>query len=543
MPSRNAQLDRQLKFIPNRILKADELIRLQELSQARDKQGIGVLFKEGATLNVKTTVSGSTVSLSAEDPAYPLWVFVNGAFEEFDSVSFNLDPSKTSGDDFIYLNWVIWRVTADGEGGTIQDSSLTDLSSGEKVAEAGQLQLVISTEDTSATPLDVDKQFAKNTDPIVMLRLERGEGGSIAVHYTERLLDAAAATQELLGFVKLSTDTTDVAVADDDPRLSAGIPPRSIKDIHVTQGVTVQPGRQTPWFGVAEADVTGEHGISTHCIYDSGTKTLLSDLIPVMVSLLQLALTRQTTSSDPSPAPAPYTPPPAASVPSSHVGQALGKSDTHPARVDADSGGFTVRRKSSNPGSSNSAAFGLTDQQGTLIAGITHDGDIKTTAASGAVVGTTALNTLTTIATTLADHINAHPSGGSGGVSQQYVDNNDDATLAEAKAYTDQKFASGINFSVNQVYTNIHWNIFTINNLQIAYGGGMVQHNHHVELPEGFFGFIGSAGFGRSYTLSTASQMHCYLTDTLVTCFTQDKDGNRSTSDWANVQGICFRWA
>jgi hypothetical protein len=560
MPTRNAQNDRKLQFIPNRILKAEELVRVQQLDQARDVRGLGTIFQEGATLNVKTEVSGATISLSPESADYPMWVFVNGSWEQIAPASFNLDPSKQTGDDYIYLNWAIWRVTADGESGSIADESLLDVGSGEKVAEAGQLELIVSTNDTSATTLDGDKQFAKNTSPVVMFRLERGENGSITPHQTIRVIDAAKATKALAGFVTLSTNTANgVAVSNDDPRLVQELKPNSVYDFHVSKPEKYIPIEPTQFFGTPKAKVLGDgiKGISTTSVYDAATSTVLSDLIPAMATMLLnvvanvQALANNAGSQTPAPAyqqPPAYVPPPAPAIPDGHVGQPLGESGTHPARVESDTEGFAVVRKSAGAGSSANVGYGIKDRDNNLLVGMTHDGDVVASKAKVSTIGSTQLATLSVIAATLANHVNNHPgAGGGGGTSQEYVDNQDTAGLTEAKAYTDQKIAAvgvpaiDIADSEND-NTNIRWKILTIGTLQIAFGHGSLQNGATVRLPQGFWGWDGTAQFGRTFSLRSADQLHCYMEGQNVVCFTQDQDGNRSNGDWANVSGMCFRW-
>jgi|SRR5690242_18798502 hypothetical protein len=76
LPPRNSALDRTIDFVPNRVLQAQELERLQAIEDNSDVAGIGAMFRTGGTLNVKTVVTGYNVSLEPINPAVPMYVFV-----------------------------------------------------------------------------------------------------------------------------------------------------------------------------------------------------------------------------------------------------------------------------------------------------------------------------------------------------------------------------------------------------------------------------------------------------------------------------------
>src|SRR6476661_2593551 len=90
LPARNSALDRQIDFIPNRVLQAQELERLQSIEDKSDVAGIGAMFRNGGTLNVKPVITGYSVSLEPINPAVPMFVFVNNRFETFTPVVLNL---------------------------------------------------------------------------------------------------------------------------------------------------------------------------------------------------------------------------------------------------------------------------------------------------------------------------------------------------------------------------------------------------------------------------------------------------------------------
>ena len=66
-------------------------------------------------------------------------VFVGGRWEIFTPVTVAYEAGKTSGNDYIHANFVIWRVTFN-EAGTITDAALTDSTTGELIAKLGQIK-------------------------------------------------------------------------------------------------------------------------------------------------------------------------------------------------------------------------------------------------------------------------------------------------------------------------------------------------------------------------------------------------------------------
>lgn len=558
MPARNSLNDRELRFIPNRIVKADELIRIQSMALTRDERGLGGLFGEGGTLNVGVTVAGTSVNLVPEIPGKPMRVFISGSWETIQPATFALNPSKVSGEDILYANWVLWRVTADGEDGTIADASLVDVSSSEKVAEVGQLELTVGLTDNSAVALNANTQLAKNTTPLVVFRLARGEGGSITVNVPARVPAEALATSTNGGMVTLTTSTSGgVAVAADDPLLvGVKIPAdASVNDKKVIKAKQATPLVDSGQFGIRRADVSGNYGISTGGIYDNGTGVCLNELIPILVSVVKDSAAKVQAlidgtlggggGSSPAPVQQAYTPPPAATVPSDHIGKPLGISGSHPARVDSDTTGFSVNHVTGIVGAVGNGAFTVKNNVGNDIGGVMHDGDFFCAKAGTTPIGATQLTLFSTVAQQLANHVNNHPTGGGGGVTQSYVDTRDNAILAEAKQYTDQH-AGGVAVDLNTAQTGqLQWDIVTIGTLQVAFCHGVLVNGTVISLPPGFSTatFNGTAAFSRTFSLQNATQAHFYLDGLIVVAYTQDQDGNRSTNDWASVTGVAYKWA
>lgn len=76
LPSRNSALDRQIDFVPNRVLKAQELGLLQAIEDRSDAAGVGSLFRNGGTLNCKPVITGYSVSLEPINATFPMLVFL-----------------------------------------------------------------------------------------------------------------------------------------------------------------------------------------------------------------------------------------------------------------------------------------------------------------------------------------------------------------------------------------------------------------------------------------------------------------------------------
>ena len=92
---------RKVKYLGGQILQARELELMQALDKdvpSKGKYEIGALYDQGALLNVRAVISGTTVTLVQVDTALPMLVFANGAFEAFTSqpVRFTARPARPS---------------------------------------------------------------------------------------------------------------------------------------------------------------------------------------------------------------------------------------------------------------------------------------------------------------------------------------------------------------------------------------------------------------------------------------------------------------
>src|ERR1017187_7538109 len=179
MPPRNPSHDREINFVGGRILDAEELNHLQQIQEAGNQNGLGALYNDGGATNITATVNGYNVVLSATNSASPMPVFLHGNLETVQPATLSYSPSKISGRDSVYLNYVLWRVTLSTPG-TINDPALQDVLTGEPIGEIGQLELTLSSTDGSVAgtgvAIDPVSQLDKNANPIVVFTLPRGDG-------------------------------------------------------------------------------------------------------------------------------------------------------------------------------------------------------------------------------------------------------------------------------------------------------------------------------------------------------------------------------
>lgn len=134
---------RRVKYLGGRILQARELELMQALDKDVPNKGkyeIGAIYQPGTLLNVRFNINAATVSLLPVDTAKPMLVFVNGAFEAFTAPPRLFTARPAGQTDKLYVNYVLWRVTSNGENATLADAALVDASTLEPTAEMGQIQ-------------------------------------------------------------------------------------------------------------------------------------------------------------------------------------------------------------------------------------------------------------------------------------------------------------------------------------------------------------------------------------------------------------------
>jgi len=134
---------RRVKYLGGRILQARELELMQSLDKDVPNKGkyeIGAIYQPGTLLNVRFIISTATVTPVKVDSAKPMLVFVNGQFEAFTAPPCRFTARPAGQTDKLYVNFVLWRVTSNGENATLSDVALVDASTLEPTAEMGQIQ-------------------------------------------------------------------------------------------------------------------------------------------------------------------------------------------------------------------------------------------------------------------------------------------------------------------------------------------------------------------------------------------------------------------
>lgn len=218
MPIRNSALDRYVKFVPNRVLKAQELELAEQLQDTKDIYGIGSVYRDGGTVNVKITVTGDTIALGPQDETKPMAIFLNGRFEQLSPQSFNFAGVSAPK---IFLNYTLWRVTYN-DVGTINDSSLIDAGTSERVAEMGQLEFTLESTDksvdTTGVAVNATTQFAKNQHTILVYEFTRDTQGAIKLTDSyERVKAPALGRTDNAGPVRVTADPPGLALSPFDP--------------------------------------------------------------------------------------------------------------------------------------------------------------------------------------------------------------------------------------------------------------------------------------------------------------------------------------
>lgn len=218
MPIRNSALDRYVKFVPNRILKAQELELVEKIQGEMDQHGAGSIYRDGATLNVKVTITGDAVSLEPKDVAAPMYVFIAGRFEVLSPASFAFAGQPNPK---VFLNYSVYRVTYN-DVGTITDNTLIDQATNEKVAELGQLSFIVEATDrsvdTTGVAVDAAVEIAKNQHPILVYEFIRDGNGNLLIKDNyERVKSQALGAVEQAGMVRVTAQPDGLALSPFDP--------------------------------------------------------------------------------------------------------------------------------------------------------------------------------------------------------------------------------------------------------------------------------------------------------------------------------------
>jgi len=368
---------RYVEFEGARILEQSEVLALQNMQVAKDLNAGDTLFREGAISNGTISINGNLATLGRASSA-GMKVYCNGAWEPLPDTTLNL---PVGGIGYIYLHWVLWRVTSDGtyngQSGCLVDVSLTDAVTGEATANRGQLQLILSTDQSySQEPLDPIRMLSKSTTALQVVQLNKSGNVQTASILLNANTAALANTQQA-GFVQLSTSTSGgVAAATNDPRLSdQRVPlPNSVDTTKVSVLVPVA-GQQTPINSQLYQNTPP--GVSTNVSFYDTLRAKLTDFLDWTYSNILAILgvltgygNRLTALENKTAQPLDL---------SYHIGKPLDRSGlTHPPVSVSDTQNFEAY--AATPGGSGAAtghyAFAVKDSQGNPMGGLTLGGDL-----------------------------------------------------------------------------------------------------------------------------------------------------------------------
>lgn len=433
-----SQYRRQI-YIGGRYLEDRELNTLQTFYLSAEEQGLGAVYREGATFNVSVDITGTTVTLFPTDNTLPMLVFLDGRFEPFTADPLSYASDVTPGTYSIYANYEIAIISA-GPLDDTHDPTLIDTLTGAATAEAGQLNIFISVLDTSSTPLDPTTQVEVNTYPIIMFNILVDGLGNLTVGYLDNVNAQALASEFVSGLVSTTTGNP-VVVATDDPRNIDARDPLDGSVVNDSIAELVPSG--TNGDGSPITPVTGGPGLSSdNLIYSTMSTTVTWVIDNIKSGISSILATLASHIGVPLGSGATHPMPTALQVgaaPLSHVGQPLDLSTSHPPLIQTSSDAWEVVTTGSNP---NNFAFDA--RIGSAIqAGITHGGDIYSLLANN-ITATPAnmsfysgpLGKLSNIALLLSQ-LAAQPLVSLVGYATiAYVDTTEASILAASEAYT-----------------------------------------------------------------------------------------------------------
>lgn len=426
---------RQLEFIGARILQARELNWVQEMAQGvsvtddeTPVSGIlASLYRQGAVQNINVGITGLHVTLSATNGALPMQIFVRDRWETFPGQ--NDDTTGTGGttpgnqtmllsnvDTDVFLNWEL-RIRTGGLTG--DDPTLTDSTTNEAVASAGELILHLSNVDTSGVPL-APNQLAKNTQAISLFHFTNS-GTLLTLVPQDNIISSADANEFQAGFVRTTTGNP-LVVSTDDPRMTDSRPPGdgSVHDATVRTPVAFGGTNTngTPIFKLPSdggSDIGGISGAKIVLIATTQTLEAGWNWLVAQFNALLTAFNAHATAalglSNTHPIP---TAAQVGAAPISHVGLPLGLATSHPAVTNVASGGFRVNRGVVGAGAANDPGYGIFDSGNTDLVSMNHDGDVFGTKPNAQVVSGVLspatyngpLGLMSNIAKALREHVN-----------------------------------------------------------------------------------------------------------------------------------------
>ena len=407
---------RVVDFIGGRILESREMMTLQSIASGIDSAGnivaqdLNAIYREGATFNVQAVITAgtTTVTLTPINNTLPMQVFVHARWELL--LSGDAPPiTLATGQTNLYLNWAINVITS------AQDATLVDATTGEPTANMGELDYSVSATDNSGAALG-GSQLAKNTSPIILFSFTPS-GSTLTPVPIDNVNTPAVATLTASGLVRLTTGTSGgLAVANDDPRMTNGRSPSVGTVVDASVRVPVTNGSSNS-DGSSQYDLTTDPGgISADKIIWQEMKERVSDAMAWLKAQVAALATTITNHIGVALGSAATHPMPTASqvgaAPLSHITLPLGATGSHPPVLNQDSGGFQVNETTATT-TPNDPAYAV-NLKGTLVAALTHQGDLITTLLNSLVAApggsplnfTGPLSGLFSVAEVLTDHVN-----------------------------------------------------------------------------------------------------------------------------------------
>jgi hypothetical protein len=548
LPAQNSANYRQINFVPAKILPASQINALESQLDSKREMGFMKLVPEGAVINATLSYNSGNVVFSRTNASIPMGICIQGRFEELPATTISFDPAKTSGTDSIFLNWVLYRVTANSSG-TINDGTLLDITTGETTAEWGQLWFEISSVDRSTQTTGVGPDgvavFSMNATPIEVFSFTRGAGGSFTPIASKRLSPLFFADSFNPGVVKLSYGSSGVACATDDPRLApapeAG--PITVATKDVVTPVALTP-TQTNSFGAEKYDVLqNTSGILSTWILDFGHACNLTDTLNYLVTSIaalqgQVGALQATSHSTSTSTAAPQ-------IPSNHVGQPLGLANTHPAALTSGTGGFVVNQTYDATPSPTKYGFSIKNNAGSTIVGLTHDGDVYSDKVAGILKdsGGNPVSLLSQMATIVQGLEDAQGTSVAGSATESFVTSAVATALASANAYTDSHTPAAAVSQTLETDGAITYSIVSSGNLKLAFGSGVVPNGTTIPAPAGFSasnGFILPSMSRDNEVEANIVSTKCYASGLTVFSQKTRNDGTIAQCD-ANVMAIFWK--
>jgi hypothetical protein len=501
---------RYVNFVAGRVLESREMAQLQDISRGVDMTtltasafDLNAIYNDGALFNATLSISGKTVQLVPVVSNAPMRIFVRGRWE---TLKAGECPQVTlgAGQTALYLFYYLAQITSGATDSDTTDSELVTAAGGEATADMGELRVMITADSGFAPPVTALEHYG----PITLYTFTQTSNSLTIASQLSNVQSEALADNVHAGPVLLSTGTASgIAVANDDPRLSDARTPAdgTVTDVKVRTPIATSGSTY---------DLTQDPGgIDSAKVVHQRSHELLADIVDSVRSELAADETELaqhinhplgTATTHPFP-----TYDQVGATPASHMTQNLGQA--HAPIINTQKGGLEVVRTGAaaapaNPPIPDDCAE-MVIQDGNVIAGLLHNGDVYSKPAStfSATSGvpnqpTAALGFMSLIAQLLAQHTNdvgtgapsnTNPHGLSAGdlgaATTGYVDNAVSQILAAANTYTDSKTGISVRKKVTVPRTQV----------QVSQGGESYRVNSYVV---SFFEWL-IIGIGPSFEL------------------------------------------